>query len=323
MVRWARVAGVAGVFAAAMVGSPESHAQDYPSKPVRIVVGFTPGGGADMAARLVAQKMNDAWKRQVLVDNRPGAGGNLASELVAKAPPDGHTLLLMPGPSAPGLYPKLGFDPRRDFTAVTLLGQSPNLLVVHPSVPVANARQLIALAKTHAGGLAYASSGVGIAPHLAAELFGKMAGVKLLHVMYKGAGPAVIDLAGGRVDMMIVSIPSVLGMVKANRLKVLAATSAKRSFVFPDLPTLAESALPGFEVYQWWSLMGPAGIPRDVLGRLHATAVAGLADPEIRRRFADEGADVVGNTPAEFDAFYRKELDKWDGVVAAAKITLQ
>jgi tripartite-type tricarboxylate transporter receptor subunit TctC len=304
------------VLAIACVHIAPATAQDFPSKPVRVVVGFPPGGGADMTARVVAQKLNEIWARPVIVDNRPGAGGNVAAELVAKVAPDGYTILVMPGPAAPSLYPKLSFDFRKDFAPVTLAGRAPNVLVVHPSLPASSVKQLIALAKAQPGKLNYASSGVGITPHLAAELFRKMAGIDIVHVPYKGAGPAVTDLVAGHVELMIVSIPSVLGYVQASRLRALGVSSLKRSPTLPQVPSINEAGLRGYESYQWWGVVAPAAIPADILDKVNAAIVKGLNASDAKKRYADEGAEVVANSPAEFREFFQKELVKWDRVVS-------
>ncbi len=293
-------------------------AQDFPTKQVRIIVGFPPGGGADLTARLVSPKLNETWGRPVIIDNRPGAGGNLAADLVAKASPDGYTIMVMPGPGAPSLYPKLPFDLRKDFAPITLAGRSPNVLVVHPSVPAATVKQLIALARAQPGKLNYASSGIGITPHLSGELFRKMARVNIVHVPYKGAGPAVSDLVGGHVDLMIVSIPSVLGQINAGRLRALGITSLQRSSMLPDVPTLNEAGVTGFESHQWWGMLAPAGTPAEIVTKLNAALVKSLNAADVRKRFTEEGAEVIANTPAEFGDFFQKEITKWDSLFTAA-----
>ncbi len=289
-------------------------AQDFPTRPVRIIVGFPPGGGADLAARLVAPKLNEAWAHPVIVDNRPGAGGNLAAELVAKASADGHTVIVMPGPAALSLFPKLAFDLRKDFAPITLAGRAPNVLVVHPSVPASTVKALIALAKSRPGKLNYASSGIGLTPHLSGELFRKMTKINIVHVPYKGAGPAVSDLLGGHVDMLSSSIPSLLGQIKSQRLRALAVTSLQRSSMLPDVPTLNEAGVPGYELNGWWGMLAPAGTPSAIVIKLNAALVKGLNAADIRKRFADEGVEVVANTPLEFGDFFQKEITKWDGL---------
>ncbi len=297
-------------------------AQDFPAKSIRVVVGFPPGGGADLTARIVSQKLNEAWARPVIVDNRPGAGGNLAADIVAKASPDGYTLIVMPGPAAPSLYPNLPFDLRKDFAPITLAGRSPNVLVVHPSVPASSVKELIALARARPGKLNYASSGIGAGPHLSAELFRKMAKVDMVHVPYKGAGPAVSDLMGGHVDMYIVSIPSVLGQIKASRLKALGVTSLKRSSMLPEVPTVNESGVPGYEAYQWWGVLAPSATPQEIIAKLSSALVKGLTAADVRKRLAEEGAEVVANSPAEFGNYFQREITKWDNLVVPTKMPL-
>jgi len=308
MYRWS------GLLAIACSVIQPTFAQDFPTRPVRIIVGFPPGGGADLAARLVAPKLNEAWAHPVIVDNRPGAGGNLAAELVAKASADGHTIIVMPGPAALSLFPKLPFDLRKDFAPITLSGRAPNVLVVHPSVPASTVKELIALVKSQPGKLNYASSGIGLTPHLSGELFRKMTKVNIVHVPYKGAGPAVSDLLGGHVDMLSSSIPSVLGQIKSQRLRALAVTSLQRSLMLPDVPTLNEAGVRGYELYGWWGMLAPAGTPSAIVIKLNAALVKGLNAADIRKRFADEGVEVVANTPAEFGDFFQKEITKWDGL---------
>lgn len=300
-------------------------AQDYPLRPIRLVVGFAPGGGADSAARAVARKLNDTWGQPVVVDNRAGAGGNIAAEIVARAAPDGYTLLITsPGPVAinPALYPRLPYDPQKDLAPVTLVAAGPNVLVLHPNVPASNVQELIALARSKPGGLNYASSGIGTTPHLSGELFKLAAKVNMVHVAYKSAGPAVIDLIGGRVDLMLVSVPSVLTQIRALRLKALAVTSLKRSSALPELPTLDESGLPGFEVSAWWGLLVTAGTSRDLIAKLNTAVVKSLNSGDTKERLAAEGAEVVGNTPAEFGDFIRKETAKWAGVIKLSGIKI-
>ena len=267
-------------------------AQDFPTRPVRIIVGFPPGGGADLTARLISPKLNEAWARPVIIDNRPGAGGNLAAELVAKASPDGHTIMVMPGPGAPSLYPKLPFDLRKDFAPITLAGRSPNVLVVHPSVPASTVKELIALGKSQSGKLNYASSGVGITPHLSGELPPDDEGEHGTRSL-QGAGPAVSDLVGGHVDLMIVSIPSVLGQINARRLKALRDHIAAAIIDVAWRSYFERGGVPGYESHQWWSLLAPAGTPAEIVMKLNAALVKALNAADVRKRFAEEGAEVV------------------------------
>ena len=297
-------------------------AQDYPVKPIRLVVGFPPGGGADGAARLVAQKLNETWRQSVVVDNRAGAGGNLAAEIVARSTADGYTLLMTsPGPVAinPSLL-KLPYNPRTELAPVTLVAFGPNVLVVNPASSATSLKELIALARGSSNRLNYGSSGVGTTPHLSAELLKLMAKVDMVHVPYKGAGPAAIDLVAGRLDLMIVSAPTVLNLVRAQRLKALAVTSLARLSVLSDVPTFNEAGLPGYEAGVWWGLLAPAGTPAALINKLHQAVAAILQTSDTRSRISAEGAEVVGNTPKAFGEFIQKETIKWAGVIKAAGI---
>lgn len=311
--------------AIALAAAPAS-AQPYPAKPVRVVVPFPAGGNADIFARAFAQKLGDAWKQIPIVDNRAGAAGIIGTQFVAKAPADGYTLLF--GTTGthttnPAVYAKLPYDPVRDFATVSNFADSPFLLVVHPSIPVRTLQQLVALAKSRPGQLDYASFGTGSSAHLAGEMLRTMAGINIIHVAYKGGPPAVNDLVGGHVSLMFNSLPAVLPLVKADRLRALAVASAKRSPTLPDLPTFAESGLPGFEAGSWYGVLAPAGTPRDVIIRLHAETVQMLALPDIRQKLAAEGADAIGNSPEEFAAQIRRDIERWEKVARAANIPRQ
>ena len=300
-------------------------AQSYPTKPVRMVIPFPAGGTTDILGRVAAQKLSEALGQQVIPDNRPGASGNIGTEQVAKAPPDGYTLLTAPGSTLtihPSLYPKLGFDPLKDFAPITILAGVPNLLVVHPSLPARNVKELIGLAKAKPDALNYASTGAGQSTHLSMELFKSMAGVKIVHVPYKGSAPAVTDLLGGHVPMMFDNMPSALPHVKAGKLRALGVSTAKRSSTAPDVPTVAESGLPGFDVTVWFAMLAPAATPRDILERLHRVIVKALQAGDVRERLASQGAEAVGNTPEQFTAQMKTDLVKWAKVVQAANIKL-
>jgi tripartite-type tricarboxylate transporter receptor subunit TctC len=297
-----------------------AHAQQYPTRPIRLVVGFAPGGGADAAARSVAHSLAEAWAQPVVVDNRAGAGGNLAAEIASRAPKDGYTLLVTsPGPVAvnPSLYRTLPYDPARDLQPVTLIASGPNVLVVNPATPASSVKDLIELARAKPGSLNYASSGIGSMPHMSGELFKAAAKVNMVHVAYKGAAAAVVDLMGGRVDVMLVSAPSVLTQIRARRLKALAVTTLKRSPALPDLPTLDEAGLPGYESSAWWGMLAPAGVPKPIVTKLNAAVVKSLTSEETRQRLATEGAEVVGNSPDAFAEFLRRERAKWAGLIKA------
>ena len=295
--------------------------QAYPQKPVRIVVGVPAGGTTDVVARLVGQKLGEQMGQQVLIDNRGGAGGNIGAELVAKAPPDGYTLFLATiGTIAinPSLYSKMPFDTLRDFAAVSQLTSMPQLLVVHPSVPVKSVKELIAYAKSRPGQLTFASGGSGTAIHLAGELFKSMAGVDMVHVAYKGGGPAMTDLIGGQVSLMFDQILTALPHAHSGRLRGLAVTTANRSPAAPQIPTIAEAALPGYAVTTWHGLLAPAGTPRDIVSRLNGETAKALQNPDIKDRFAAQGVDPVSGTPEQFSALMKSELDKWRKVIAAS-----
>jgi len=293
-------------------------ADAYPAKPVRFVVAFPPGGGTDIIARSIAQKLAERIAQQVVVDNRPGAGGNIGTDIVAKSAPDGYTMLMgSAGPLAinASLFGKMPFDPIKDLAPVTLAASTPNVLVVHPSLKAATVEELIALAKARPGEINFASSGHGTPAHLAGELFDSMAGVKMVHVPYKGAAPALADLLGGQVQLMFSTMPPALPHVKDGKLRALAVTSAKRSPAAPDLPTLDEIALPGFEANTWHGVVVPAGTPRAIIARLNREIVAILHLPDVVERFSSQGAEALGSTPEEFAAYIRSETLKWAKVV--------
>ncbi|MDB5905773.1 MAG: protein bugT-like protein [Betaproteobacteria bacterium] len=308
-----------------LTNSMAIHAQTYPTKPLRMVVPFPPGGTSDFLGRVAAQKLGEALGQQVIVDNRPGAGGNIGTELVAKSPPDGYTLLTDPGSTLtinPSLFAKLPFDPLKDFAPVTILAAVPNLLVVHPSLPVRNVKELIALAKAKPGQLNYASSGAGQSTHLSMELFKSMAHVNMIHVAYKGSSPAITDLLGGHVLLMFDNMPSALPHAKAGKLRGIAVSTARRSPVMPDVPTVAESGLPGFEVSVWFAVLAPAATPREIVERLNGILVKALQSPDVRERLSSQGAEPIGDTPADFTAVMKRDLAKWAKVVKDANIKL-
>ncbi len=293
-------------------------ADTYPAKAIRMIVPFPPGGTTDILGRVAGQKITEALGQQVIIDNRPGAGGIIGTELVAKSPPDGYTLLTDPGSTLtinPSLFSKLAFDPLKDFAPITILAAVPNMLEVHPSLPVKNVKELIALAKSKPGQLNYASTGAGQSTHLSMELFKTMAGIDLNHIPYKGSAPALTDLLGGQVSLMFDNMPSSLPHVKAGKLRALAVSTLKRSPTVPELPTVAESGLPGFEVSVWFAVLAPAGTPRDVVNKLHGVLTRALHAPEVKERLASQGAQAVGNTPEEFTAQMRSDLVKWAKVV--------
>jgi tripartite-type tricarboxylate transporter receptor subunit TctC len=292
------------------------HAQDYPVKPVRIIVPFTPGGATDIVTRIVAQKLSEQFVRQVVVDNRGGAGGIVGVEVVAKAPPDGYTLVMgTSGTHAINatLYPKLSYDPVKDFAPITRASLLPSMIVVHPSVPAKNTRELIALANRNPGQLTYASSGS--AQYLTGALFTSMAAVDMVHVPYKGGGQALPAQLSGEVALSFSTVVSSLPHVKSGRLRGLAVTSAKRTPAAPDFPTVAESGLPGYEAVSWYGLLAPAATPRDIIARLNAETVRALRLPDVRQLMLAQGAEPVTETAEQFAAVIRGDIAKWGDVV--------
>jgi tripartite-type tricarboxylate transporter receptor subunit TctC len=319
----------ATVFACALIAANGALAQrtasesasSYPSKPIRLVVPSAPGGGTDIVARLIGQGLQDAWGQTVVVDNRGGAGGNIGTEMVARAAPDGYTLLMgTVGTHAinPSLYARVGFDPIKDFAPITLVADTPSLLAVHPSVPAKTVRELVALAKAKPGQLSYASAGNGTSNHLAGVLLCMMAGIDMVHIPYKGSGPALIDVIAGQVPVMFNNPASIMPHLKAGRLRAIALSSAERSRLVPGLPTVAESGVPGFEVRSWHGAFAPAGTSRDIVNRLNSEMVKALNQPDVKERFASQGVELVGNKPEEFAAFLQKEHAKWSKVVKAS-----
>lgn len=292
-------------------------AQSYPSKPIRIIVPFPPGGISDVMSRVFGQKFTDTWNQPVIVENRTGAGGNIGADIVAKSPPDGYTLVMGSiGTHAVNvsLFSKLPYDPVRDFAPVALVIQADGLLVLHPSVPVKTVKDLIALARAHPGQLVYASAGNGTAAHLAGELLKSMAKIDLVHIPYKGNVPAISDLVGGQTSMLFVTLPTVLPLAKAGKLHALAVTGAQRNPAVPDVPTMAET-LPGFEVTNWIALFAPAGTPADIVAKLNAEIMRIMRLPDVQSRLVNEGAKFTPNTPHEFAAFVKSEITKWGKVI--------
>lgn len=294
----------------------------YPEKPVRLIVPSPPGGGNDLMARLAGQKLAEAWGRQVVVDNRPGAGGAIAFEMAARAAPDGYTLVL--GSTNLTVLPeirKVNYHPLKDFAPVSLLAKSMNILLVHPSVPVKSAKELIALAKRQSGKLNYATS-IATSVHLAAELFKAKAGVNIVMVSYKGMGPALIDLIAGQVDVAFANPAASADYVRAGRLRALAVTGDKRSAMLPDVPTIAETAIPGFEASTWWGILAPAGTPGAAVSEVNGKLAAALTQRDVMSRIAALGADLVGGPPERLAEHLNAEIPKWREVVRAANIKL-
>ena len=306
----------------ALAASPAA-AQTFPAKPVRIVVGFTAGGPTDIVARTVGQKLSEGWGQPVVIDNRAGAGGVIATEQVARAPADGYTMLMgtIGGLAvAMSLQPNRGYDTLRDFAPVTQAVTVTNILAVHPTLPVRNVKELLALAKARPGQLTYASSGSGTVTHLAGELLKTMAQVDIIHVPFKGGAPALTALMSGEVAMSYENSLVLLPHVKSGKVRALGVTGAKRSRLLPDLPTVAEAALPGYDASGWYGLVVPAATPKDVVARLNAEAVRVLRLPDVSERLSGQGAEPVGNSAAEFGAFMRTEIDKWAKLVQSARM---
>ena len=295
-------------------------ATNYPIKPIRYIVGYTPGGTADMLARAVGQKLTETWGQQVIVENRPGAGTNIGTEVAAKSAPDGYTLFMPTVANAinPTLYPRLNYDPLKDFAYITNYAKVPGIVVVHPSVPVRNAKELIALAKAHPNELRHGSTGIGSPHHLAGEIFKTMAGIKMIHVPYRGAAPALTDVVAGHIEVYFGAMVSTLPHVKSGRLRALGVTSLKRVAAVPEIATLDEQGLKGFETGSWFGMAVPTGTPRDIINKLHAEAVRAIAAPDLRNRMSAEGAEFVGDTPGQFTAFFKSEIEKWGKAVKAS-----
>jgi tripartite-type tricarboxylate transporter receptor subunit TctC len=293
-------------------------AQEYPEKTIRLIVPYTPGGTADMLARTIGQKLSASMGQQVIVDNRPGAGGNIGADLAAKAAPDGYTLLV--GTVAthainPSLYPNMPYNAEKDFAPIILMVTLPNVLVVNPSLPVHSVKELIAIAKSKPGELAFASSGNGTSLHLSGELFKKMTGVDMIHIPYKGSAPAVTDLVGGQVQLMFDNLPSSLQQIKAGKLRALAVTGPRRSPVLPDLPTLSESGLAGFSITSWFALYAPAGTPAKILSKLNKAAAQAIASKELREQWMAQGLEPAGGTAEQLAEFRRIEAPKWEKLI--------
>jgi tripartite-type tricarboxylate transporter receptor subunit TctC len=312
------------IAAAAGAAAPDAAGQAaYPTRAVRLIVPFPPGGGTDITARTVAQKLNETWGQTVIVDNRGGANGIIGSDLGAKSKPDGYTLLVVIATHAinPSLYPKLPYDTATDFTPITLMAQYPFILTSTASLPVRTVRELITLAKARPGQLSYASSGNGSGPHLGFELFKSMAKIDVVHVPYKGAGPANVELIAGQVQLMFNNFLAAMPQIKAGKLRVLAVTSARRSAVMPELPTLAESGLPGFDVTGWYALLGPAGMAQTIVAKVQTDVASALRVPAVHARLSGEGAEPAGSTPVQLAQFLGVEIQKWAKVIKDAKVT--
>jgi tripartite-type tricarboxylate transporter receptor subunit TctC len=294
----------------------------YPARPVRFIVPSAAGGGTDIIARAISLKLAESLGQQFVVDNRPGAGQMIGIELAAKAPPDGHTILMAASTLAinPIMYKKVSYDPLRDFAPITQAATLPNVLVVHPSLPVNSVAELIAYAKQRPGQLNFASAGIGTSPQMSIELLKSMAGIEMVHIPYKGTAPGVVDLLAGQVLVMAPNLLTALPHIKSGKLRALAVTSAKRTQALPEVPTVAESGLAGYDSTQWYGVLAPAGTPREIVMRLHDEIVRALRDAEVGKRLAADGAEAVGSSPEAFTAFIRSESEKWAKVASAAGI---
>ena len=314
-----------GAWAAGVCSTNAIAAQPYPVRPVRIVLPLSPGGGVDAVGRLIAQELAGALNQSVVVEHRPGAAGNIAAQLVAKATPDGHTLLLVAANHAinPSLYKDLGYDPIKDFAPITKLSVQPYVFVVAAQVPARGVKEFIAFARSRQGGVTYASVGAGLLSHLSMELLRSMAKFEAVHVPYKGAAPAIVDMIGGRVDAFFPTITSSLPHIKANKLRPIAVTSARRVALLPEVGTVAEQGFPGYEVISWYALLAPAGTPSNVIGLLNTQLVKILKSPEVQARMGATGAEPEGSTPKELQAYIAREASRWAKVIKEAGITAQ
>ena len=303
------------------LGIDAAEAQQYPVKPIRFVAPFAPGGGTDFIARVAAQKLTEALKQQVIVENRPGAGGTLGAEVGAKAAPDGYTFTVIAGSYAvnPSLY-KLAFDPVNDITPVIQFSQGPLLVVVHPSLPIKNMKDLLALARTRPGGLSYATSGQGSIVHLSTELFLFMAGIKAVHIPYKGTGPAITDTMSGQTQFLFGSIAAVMPVVKQGRLRGIAVTTTQRLPALPDVPTIAESGVKGYDVVLWHGLIGPKGLPRPIVDRVNGELNKALTAKDMAEKLAADGVSAAGGTPEQFGSIIKRDIDTWRKVVQMAGV---
>ena len=318
------IAFATAAVASTVAGAQDKAASQYPAKPIRFIVPFAPGGGLDITARLIGQKLTDKWRQSIVVDTRPGAATIVGTEIASKAAPDGHTVLLITTTFAinPSLYPKLPYDPVKHFTPVTQLNSQPNVLIVSAQAPAATVKELIALARSKPGELTFATPGAGSAPHLSAELFKRMAGIDINHVPYKGIPPAVTDVIGGRVTMLFTTTISAAPHIKGGKVKALAITTARRLDTMSDVPTIAET-LKGYQAEAFQGMVAPAGVPRTIIDKLASEVAAIVRQPEITKAFVASGAIAVGSSPTQFAAFLRAEMVKWAKVIKDAGIKLE
>ena len=312
------------ILAGAMLAVAHAWAQGYPNRPVRIIVPFSPGGATDIVTRIVAQKLNEIWDQTIVVDNRAGAGGNIGGELAAKAMPDGYTLFMPSGSVVTAnqhMYKKLNWNPEKDLVAITNVASGPQVVAVNPSFAAKSIKELIALAKAKPGAINFGSAGIGTQTHLAAENFAYSADINVVHIPYKGEGPALVDLVAGQINFLTPNLSAAIGFVKQGKLRALGVTSKQRSPQVPDVPAVAES-LPGFENLGWFGLAAPAGTPKAVIEKVHRDVVTVLNKADVKRRFEDIGMAPVGNTPAEFAKAIKAESVRWGKVIAERKLTL-
>lgn len=318
--------GIAGALLACAAIAGAQTAQNYPSRSIRMVIHFPPGGPTDFVGRALGQKLTEAWKQQIIVENRPGAGGVIGVETVLRAPADGYTLLFGTSGSlalAPALQPKLPYNVFTDLAPIILTVINPQVLVVHPSLPVRSVQDLIKLAKSKPGQINYGSVGPGSPQHMGMELLKSMTGVNLLHVPYKGTAPAMTDLMSGQISVMFNSIPTVLSQMQAGRMRGIAVGSAKRSPAIPDIPTVAEAGVKGFQYATWYALMAPTAVPKDIIAKINAESVKALSEPEMSKRLSSQGAEPAPGTPEALGKFMREEYDNWVKVIKAANIKLE
>jgi tripartite-type tricarboxylate transporter receptor subunit TctC len=321
-----RITVVACLMATLGAAAAPSLAQSFPSRPMRMIVHFPAGGPTDLVARMLGQKMSETWSQQVVVDNRPGAGGVVGVELVVRAPPDGHTLLFATSGSmsiTPAIGTKVPYNVFTDLAPVSLVVINPQILVLHPSVPANSVRELIRLAKSKPGQINYASVGIGSPQHLGGEMLKAMTGINMVHIPYKGTAPAVTDLLAGQVSLMFNSMPSVLPQVKAGRLKGIAVSTARRSAAAPDIPTVAESGVPGFDYATWYGLFAPAATPKDVIAKLNAETIRIMQDKSVAQRLMSEGAEPAAGTPEQLAQYMRSEYEQWKKTIAAARLKIE
>ena len=306
----------------AVLASPAFAQGNYPNRPVRIVVPSSPGGGTDISARVIAEHLGRAFKGQFFVENRPGAGQSIGIEVAARSEPDGYTILMAASTLAlnPIMYKNIKYDPVKDFTPISQVASIPNVVLVHPSVPAKTLKELIALAKSKPGELTYASAGLGTSPHMGMELLKHMAGIDIQHIPFRGSGPAVTDTISGRINITLASTLQAKPFVEGGQLRALAVTGSKRSDAMPDVPTVAEAGVAGYEALQWYGLLVPAGTPADIVNRLQVETTKALNAPDVKKRLADDGAESVGTTSAEFAKFIKDEIEKWSNVARVANI---